>query len=178
MDINRSPEADFKMGDKRYGVFAHDWRAVPVAAWLELLGQRELNTNLKPEDLEAARPAPLVVLSEPEFKDSVRDALRDFTRLSALQHSPLLRSRLLREHAEASATALQRLLQEAANQLKANPKDEKTYRAVLRTYLEPAATQELAAELLDLPFSTYRRHLTSGVEKIIDSLWQREVHGA
>jgi hypothetical protein len=121
----------------------------------------------------------LVVLSEPEFKDSVRDALRDFTRPSSLQHSPLLRSRLLRERAsEASATALQKLLQEAANQLKANPKDEKSYRAVLRTYLEPAATQELAAELLDLPFSTYRRHLTSGVEKIIDILWQREVYGA
>jgi hypothetical protein len=179
MDINRSPEADFKIGERRYGVFAHDWRAVPVPAWLELLGQRELNTNLKPEDLESARPAPLVVLSEPEFKDSVRDALRDFTRPSSLQHSPLLRSRLLRERAsEASATALQKLLQEAANQLKANPKDEKSYRAVLRTYLEPAATQELAAELLDLPFSTYRRHLSSGVEKIIDILWQREVYGA
>lgn len=61
--------------------------------------------------------------------------------------------------------------------LEANPKDHKLYRALRRTYLEPAATQELAAELLDLPFSTYRRHLTQGIERVTEWLWQRELYG-
>jgi hypothetical protein len=46
-----------------------------------------------------------------------------------------------------------------------------------RTYLEPAATQEVAAELLDLPFSTYRRHLKSGLERLCAWLWEGELYG-
>ena len=36
-------------------------------------------------------------------------------------------------------------------------------------------TQEQAAELLDLPFSTYRRHLKAGLDQITDYLWGREI---
>jgi hypothetical protein len=43
--------------------------------------------------------------------------------------------------------------------------------------VRPAATQEAAAELLGLPFSTYRGHLTRGVERVCDRLWQRELYG-
>jgi hypothetical protein len=49
--------------------------------------------------------------------------------------------------------------------------------AVERTYVKPAASQEVAADLLGLPFSTYRRHLTQGVERIVAWLWEREIHG-
>ena len=59
-----------------------------------------------------------------------------------------------------------------------------TYRAaeygtaiLLITYLEPAATQELAAERLGLPFSSYRRHLTTGIARVTAALWNRELHG-
>lgn len=54
----------------------------------------------------------------------------------------------------------------AVEQLRSHPRDEKLHRALDRTYLRPAATQELAAELLDLPFSTYRRHLTHGIARV------------
>jgi hypothetical protein len=179
MDIKRSPEADFEVGGKHYAQFAHDWRAMPIAAWLEMLGERELNTNLKPSDLEREAPAPLVVLSQPEFEEAVRDALRDYTRPNALHHNPLLRSRLItdRSKGQPNASSLQTLIHEAAQNLNTNPKDEKLYRALQRTYLEPAATQELAAEVLDLPFSTYRRHLSSGIERMVAWLWQQELHG-
>ena len=30
--------------------------------------------------------------------------------------------------------------------------------------------------MLGLPFSTYRRHLTRGVERVVDWLWQRELY--
>jgi len=45
------------------------------------------------------------------------------------------------------------------------------------TCLHPAPTQEQAAELLDLPFSTYRRHLKTAIERVNDVLWQREIGG-
>jgi hypothetical protein len=38
-------------------------------------------------------------------------------------------------------------------------------------------TQEAAAERLGLPFSTYRRHLGSGIERITAWLWERELRG-
>ena len=58
-----------------------------------------------------------------------------------------------------------------------HPRDEKRWRAVERTYVGPAATQERAAEALGMPFSTYRRHLTQGVEQVVAWLWDREVYG-
>jgi long-chain acyl-CoA synthetase len=41
--------------------------------------------------------------------------------------------------------------------------------------LQPAPTQEVAAELLDLPFSTYRRHLKSAIERLTEVLWNQEL---
>ncbi|MGI2908324.1 AAA family ATPase [Tolypothrix sp. VBCCA 56010] len=70
---------------------------------------------------------------------------------------------------------LQNLVKQAVESLQSSPRDEKLYRAVYRTYLNPAPTQEQAAELLDLPFSTYRRHLKAGVTRVTDILWQREI---
>ncbi|MCA9839575.1 MAG: AAA family ATPase [Trueperaceae bacterium] len=175
MDINRAPEADFG-SEQPFANFAHDWRALDVAAWLELLGQRELNTELKPEDLVTDRPEPLLVLSEPDFKQAAKEALKDYTRSVILGSNPLIHSRTIKEHTDDDPVeALRNLLKQGAELLRQNPRDEKAYRALLRTYLEPAATQELAAELLDLPFSTYRRHLTTGVEKVADWLWQHEL---
>ena len=89
-----------------------------------------------------------------------------------------MRARLVSKAAEPSvpATELQALLHEASAILRANPKDEKLYRAIYHTYLEPAPTQERAAEQLNLPFSTYRYHLANGVKRITEWLWQRELH--
>jgi hypothetical protein len=119
------------------------------------------------------------VLSQPDFEDAVRQALRDFVRPAALANSPLLRSRVVADHAGAlsGAATLQGLLREAAESLRTNPRDEKLFRAIQRTYLEPAATQEVAAELLGLPFSTYRYHLVSGIARVTEYLWRRELHG-
>jgi hypothetical protein len=88
----------------------------------------------------------------------------------------------VREQADAQGTpparALATLLREAAALLAADPRDDKLLRAVDRTYLRPATTQERAAELLGLPFSTYRRHLTQGVARIVADLWERELYGS
>lgn len=93
----------------------------------------------------------------------------------------LLRTRLLRDRAgsdEPNATLLQGVMDEAVRTLRAHPRDDKLLRAVERTYMRPAATQEGAAAALGLPFSTYRRHLTQGLARIVSWLWELEVYGS
>ncbi len=122
---------------------------------------------------------PVIVLSQPEFEEAVRNALRDYTQPDLLARNPLLRSRIILEGAQrgAAPSALQQLLDEAASVLKNSAKDTKLYRALYHTYFDPAPTQEAAAELLDLPFSTYRYHLTQGIRRLSAWLWHRELYG-
>ncbi|WP_186316084.1 hypothetical protein [Catellatospora sichuanensis] len=44
-----------------------------------------------------------------------------------------------------------------------------------RTYVRAAPTQEAAAEVLDLPLSTYDRHLAKALEQVTDLLWTVEI---
>jgi len=122
--------------------------------------------------------APLLVLSRAEFEDAVRQALRGFGRSDVLAANPLVRSRLAAERANGvpNAATLQALIRESAAELRADPKAEKLYRALDCTYLQPAATQELAAERLGLPFNTYRYQLAAAIKRVTESLWHRELH--
>jgi len=123
------------------------------------------------------RPDRLVVLSEPDFAEAVRDALRDYARPHELADSPLLRSRLVMERAgeDDRVEALRALLNEAAEELNATPREAPYYLAVDATYLDPARTQAEAAAQLDMPFSSFRRYLKRGIEHVVEALWQREL---
>jgi DNA-directed RNA polymerase specialized sigma24 family protein len=68
-------------------------------------------------------------------------------------------------------------LREAADTLQAVPRQAKWYRALYHTYFQPAPSQEKAAELLDVPFSTFRRHLQSGIARMTEILWHWESGG-
>ena len=182
-DLTRLSEADFEIAGRRFGVYGHDWRAVPPAAWLTLLGEREVGG---PATAAVATRSvePIAVLSQDDFAAAVRDALRDFVRPDLLRGNPLLRSRVVQRRLQPMAgeaertAALRSLLRAAAEQLQESPKESKYYRAVYHTYIQPAPTQELAAELLDVPFSSYRRHLKAGMTRTAEILWQAEVGGA
>lgn len=175
----RSPEADFEVDGRHYGVFAHDWRVEPPAAWLYVKASLAADPNLTTLTPDVTRTQTLLVLSRPDFCDAVRQALRDYTHPADLAANPLMRSRLMADVAEgcASPAALQALLREALASLTTNPKDIKLHRALWHTYIEPAPTQERAAELLGLPFNTYRYHLSNGLDRVSDWLWQREING-
>ena len=179
VDLGRAYEADFEVGGRRYGVYVHDWRVTPPMAWLDLLAEREVATE--PLAVPAAASTPLVVLGESDFTAAVREALRDFHRTDALRTNPLLRSRVVVERAGTGAddgagiASLRDLLEETSESLQASPREAKYYRALHRTYLDPAPNQERAAELLGLPFSTYRRHLRAGISKVAEILWQEEI---
>ena len=177
-DLPRAAGADFWVGGRRYGLFAHDFRRVPVDALLELVTERALARDLTPAAQVAA--SPLLVLSQSEFNDSARQALRDLRRPDLLSRNPLLQTRLARDRAgdePPDASTLEALVSAALQTLRGHPRDDKLWRAVERTYVRPAATQERAAAALGLPFSTYRRHLTQGVDRVVSRLWEQEVYG-
>ena len=181
-DLARIPEADFEVGGRRYGVYGHDWRRVPPVAWMTLLAEREIASGSEPAQPTSIET--LIVLSESDFAASLHDVLRNFTRPAALRGSPLLRSRLIADRVGLKAdpaervAVLQSLVKESLESLQASPRDTKLYRAVYHTYLQPAPTQEKAAELLDLPFSTYRRHLKAGISRMTQMLWRQEIGGS
>jgi hypothetical protein len=161
-----------------YGAYGHDWRAQPRQAWMEMFAERELSEAVDVRELPGRTSVSLVALAEDDFRDAVRAALKELHRDDALARNPLVRSRAVRDAGgKADAAALRHLIRQAVTAIEAHPRDEKLARAVEATYLDPAETQELAAERLDLPFSTYRRHLTSGIERVADWLWQRELGG-
>jgi hypothetical protein len=166
------------VGGRRYGLFAHDFRQVPIEALLERITERALAQDITPSPT-TIKP-PLLVLSQTEFDDSVRQALRDLRRPDLLARNPLLRTRLVHDRAgddEPSSATLETLVRAAVETLREHPRDDKLWRAVERTYVRPAATQERAAAALGLPFSTYRRHLTQGVDRVVGWLWDGEVYG-
>ncbi|MDE3058287.1 MAG: ATP-binding protein [Bacteroidota bacterium] len=178
-EIPPIPEADFECGGKRYAIFGHDWRTMPLAQWLEILGQKEM--GLEPNVAPPKSVEEVIVLSESGFASAIRDALREFKRRDVLRSNPLLHSRLVLDKAGVDSTDDERVttlveaITSAAESLQSSPRESKFYRALYRTYINPAESQELAAESLGLPFSTYRRYLKSGIQRITEILWQIEV---
>jgi hypothetical protein len=176
-DLPRAAGADFEVGGRRYGLFGHDFRRVPVEALVESWVERGLEQDV------TWRPQPVdepLVLSQEAFADAVRQGLRDLHRADLLARNSLLRTRLARSAAGASrpdAAVLRTLLLASVDALRRHPRDDKLLRAVERTYVRPAPNQEAAAELLGLPFSTYRRHLTQGVRRAVACLWEHEIYG-
>jgi hypothetical protein len=179
-DQRRLPQASFTVDGRTFGVYGHDWRAVPPLIWLENMAKQELGILVETADKETIQ-TPLIVFDESDFTAAVRDALRDYTNEVALRNSPLLQSRMVVSAVGVEADTagqvaqLRALLLEAGQTMQSHPKQVKWHRALHHTYFQPAATQEQAAELLDLPFSTYRRHLRAAIQYVTEWLWAREV---
>ncbi len=177
-DLHRVTGADFAVGGRTYGLFAHDFRTVPVDAWIDMVVERGLSGDADPADLVGAER--LLVLSKVEFEQAVRQALQHITRPKVLGRNPLVRTRLVQGRVGEGVSGgqvLEALVRDAVNTLRANPKDDRLLRALDRTYLRPASTQEAAASMLGVPFSSYRRHLSQAIARITEVLWKQELYG-
>ena len=117
------------------------------------------------------------MLARSEFENAVKEALRHYTQPDLLAENALLRTRLLTSSKPGAATpeGLQILLAETAKALFAGERDQRLYHVLDLTYLNPAPKQEAAASRLGLPYSTYRRHLTAGVDRLTEWLWKQEL---
>jgi hypothetical protein len=175
IDFHPVPDAAHLVGDTEMSVFEHNWREAPRAQWLERMEALEAGAPIVP----ATDTVPvLLALDQAEFADAVRAALRDLTRPGRLVSNPLVVSRVVRDQPDHDGPdALAGTLREAFAALDDHPRTERARRAVDRTYFHGAVTQEAAAEVLDMAFSTYRRHLATGVGLLVDRMWQWELYG-
>ena len=101
---HHATEATYEVGGRRYHVFANDWRRRPIEDWLDMMGEQELGAEPAPPP-----PVPVLALSQPEFADAVRRALRDLHRPDALAANPLQRARMT------GAAPLDELLEQAVD---------------------------------------------------------------
>lgn len=174
-EIRRVADGDFGLGGRGFGLFVRDFGQIPLKPWLRFMFERDLLGVHAASPYDAGRS--VVALSREDFEAAVRQALRDLRRTDRLSANPLLRSRLVQERVDADSPidALRSLVGEAAERLREDPRDEKLFRVIDRTFLRAAPSQEKAAEMLGLPFSTFKRHLRAGVGRIITFLWDREL---
>jgi hypothetical protein len=153
-------------------LYGMDWRRLPLERWFELLGEREVTGESGPAPAHMLRPPPL---PRDRFTRLLREALRDLHHPDRLEANPLIGSRLAVDYDGASAERLRETLVAGIAHVGNEPRGTSWGRVLDRTFVHPAPTQEVAAEVLDLPFSTYRRHLGRAVERLADLLWAVEI---
>lgn len=154
-----------------YAIWARDFGRSPFHEWYAAMADVEIDDT-------GSVPPPVtspIALSRAEFGPAVRVLLKDLHDSARVRRSPLTGSRLATPGEPVETLA--RRVRQAVERLARTPRLETAARAVDRTFLRPAGSQERAAEVLGLPFSTYRRHLTTGLERLEALLWDWELHG-
>jgi hypothetical protein len=161
-----------EVGPYRYILFHHDWRALPADLWMRGQSEAFLHPGAAQPDA-TRRPRELVVLSRTELDEAVREVLRNLRRPDVLAHSPLNRSRVVVD----SGASLADVLARTVERMRDSRGGDRRYEVLIATYFKGSPTQAMTAGRLGLPFSTYRRHLTSAVEQLTDLLWDQELNG-
>lgn len=167
-----SPLVSVHLGGRDWAGYGWDRRRFPPPDFFELMARRELSGETGPPPADLLRPAPL---GQREFNDAVRAALSDYRRPDRLATSPLLQTRLVDPTADQPVEALRQTLLAAIRLAATDRRGRESGRVLERTYVKGAPSQEAAAELLGLPFGTYRRHLAQALERVCDALWSMEI---
>jgi hypothetical protein len=165
LGFSRLIEAE--VGGRRHVGYGVDWRRLPVGAWLDLMSDREHAGGTGPPPASLLRPPPL---DRAGFGAAVRAALTHLRRPDRLATNPLTSSSLAD-----GPGALRTTIEAAIGYLRDEPKGAPLSAVLHRTFVRAAPTQEAAAEVLGLPFSTYRRHLAKAIEELTDLLWAVEI---
>ena len=120
------------------------------------------------------------MLTRSDFESALKGALRHYTQTDLLTGNALLHARVLcRSGPDGNAPQkLRALLGKTADSLFANERDRKLYRVLDLTYFNPAPKQEAVAARLGLSLSTYRRYLTTGIDRLTEWLWRQEQESA
>jgi hypothetical protein len=147
-DVDKSPLA----------LHAHDWVESPLGDWFERFAM-EVQRG-EPIRVGHARPRG-TELSRTDFRAAVRNALRSLAREDNLDRNPLCAAGVAENGRE-----LMRIATDAVEVLSRDPRDRKLFEALHATYFSGVPNQEASAERLGLPFSTYRRHLTKGIDEV------------
>ncbi|MCW5908066.1 MAG: AAA family ATPase [Chitinophagales bacterium] len=170
------PSLDYVANNIPRGFYVHDWRKVPPKLWLSSLVRKE-KTGTSATSADKLKPE-VAVLTEQEFFQSVYSALKDYHHEHKLENNPLLHSKFMRNGSAEDKTdnvvRLKEKLDEALKKLEDSPRYDRLHRLLYRTFINPVGSQEQTAEFLQLPFSTYRRHLKKAVTLVFEHLWKQE----
>ncbi|MEU9131683.1 AAA family ATPase [Kitasatospora sp. NPDC048540] len=155
-----------QVGEYTYGLFAVDWRLVPVETWLRhFIAATEVPVPAGPSGS-----------SRTDFDQAVREALAHWRDPGAFAACALMRARIAAD-LDDPAGELRALLRRAVDDLARDPRGVRARDALSASYFSGAPTQEAAARRLGLPYGTYRRHLRQGLDLLCEALWQRELFG-
>lgn len=118
-------------------------------------------------------------MTRTQMRTALREFLRHWHDEDQIGDNPLLKLHVVRKAADGDERpkrieALQQQLSEMIDSFQRSPRRARFYRALYYTYIEPQGSQEMTAEFLDLPYSTYRDHVTAGLELLRDMLWRKE----
>jgi hypothetical protein len=168
------PEPPVPVGGRGYTLYAQHWGSMPISAWSDL-GDDQMLARRQPA---AAGPLRSTAWTRAEFDQAVRATLRSWQRPDVLGDSRMAHSRMVAELGGSDPVAgLRRIFSAALETLRGDPRQAKFHRVLMATFFEGVPTQEAAAERLDLPYSTYRRHLARGLDGLCAMLWKAETHG-
>jgi hypothetical protein len=170
--LGLSPMLDVPLGDQTVTLFGWDRRRFPASAFFEMMATRELTGETGPPPAALMRPAPL---ARADFDVAVRSALRRLSRTGGLADSALLTTALVPPGSDDPVAALASVLRETIAGLAGERNGAEHRRVLERTFVIGAPSQEAAAEVLELPFSTYRRHLVRAVDRLVEVLWAIEL---
>jgi hypothetical protein len=170
--LGLDPRARTSFDGREYTLFGIDWRRLPIDDWLELMSERELTGESGPIPADLLRPAPL---PRAQFDLAVRAALRDLANPERLRGNALISSRLVSGRTGEPIARLRQAVVAGIARIGGQPRGASLPRVLDRTFVHPAPSQEAAATVLNLPFSTYRRHLAKAVDALTDVLWSVEI---
>jgi hypothetical protein len=159
---------------RAYTLYSQYWGLTPISAWSAVSDGQMLSRR------PAAMPAGSrsAAWTRAEFDQAVRGTLRSWQRPDVLADSRMAHSRMVAELGAGDAVAnLRRIFSAALETLRGDPRQTKFHRVLMATFFDGVPTQEAAAERLDLPYSTYRRHLARGLDGLCAMLWKAETHG-
>jgi hypothetical protein len=162
-------------GDRTFTLYSQYFGAKPISSWSDEFDDRMLARRPRATPHAPGRHLPW---TRAEFDQEVRATLRSWRRPDLLADSRMTQSRMAGEAAADDPVAgLRRAFTAALETLRQDPRQAKYHRVLVATFVQGAPTQEAAAERLDLPYSTYRRHLARGLDGLCALLWKAETHG-
>ncbi|MEV6512386.1 ATP-binding protein [Streptomyces sp. NPDC051642] len=170
-DFHRLPSGP-QLAAQRVTLFGHDWGTTGMSEWCDLLDDR-MFFGLRTPGI--TRPLRTTVLSRAAFDQAVHDMLRFWHQRERLAANPLLHAAFVSRRSGDPEENLRRLVVRAIESIDQDPKAKGQRAAVWATYVKGGSTQQAVARELALSFSTYRRYLKRGLERVCWHLWEQEV---
>ncbi len=169
-DAPMLPGTEFRSGERRFGLLAHDMRAEPPLQWARNCVERILG-EMPPASATLRRPR---ILQRDDFGSAVLHALQHFHDDMQLRDSALFTSQLL-VGSEVGPEALRHLLTDVSRTALDDGSQRSPHRVLAAAYYSPGAGKQLAAaDAFCVSERTFRRWLRRAEQQLIEYLWQRE----